>query len=156
MPAIRSDFDHLRSAERVDPAALAALWERLTPVRVADILGPWRGGDFAAGHPAGEMLTRLGWHGKDFTDPMDAQPLICRGEDGALFSSHKAAGGGAASLWEIAFRDEVTATMVYDRMPVFDHFKAVDEDTLVGVMNGKLEPYFGVADLYWFWLERDR
>ena len=45
--------------------------------------------------------------------------------------------------------------MVYDRQAVFDHFKAVDDRTLVGIMNGKLEQTFGVADLYYFWLERD-
>ncbi|TYL44923.1 DUF4334 domain-containing protein [Nocardioides sp. BGMRC 2183] len=156
MSDLRAEFDRLRSADRVDPDEVAALWTRLRPVRVDDVLGRWRGGDFTAGHPASAMLTGLRWHGKDFSDPTDAQPLVCRGEDGALFSHTKAAGGGAASLWDVGFRGDVTATMVYDRMPVFDHFKAVDEDTLVGVMNGKLEPYFGVADLYWFWLERDR
>ena len=45
--------------------------------------------------------------------------------------------------------------MVYDRMPVLDHFKKVDEDTLMGIMNGKPEATFGIADLYYFWLERE-
>jgi len=44
--------------------------------------------------------------------------------------------------------------VVYDAMPVFDHFKRVDTDTLMGIMNGKLESAFGVKDLYYFWLER--
>lgn len=152
----RSTFDDLRSATTVAPADLDALWAALPVARVDDLRGAWRGGDFATGHPASAMLERLRWHGKDFSDPRDAQPLVCRGEDGALYSETKAAGGGAASLWPVGFRDEVTATMVYDRMPVFDHFKSVDDTTLLGVMNGKLEPYFGVPDLYWFWLERDR
>ncbi|MEQ6901127.1 DUF4334 domain-containing protein [Nocardioides sp. YIM 152588] len=153
---VRSRFEELRSADSVDPAEVEALWADLPTVAVADILGPWRGGDFACGHPASGLLTRLGWHGKNFDDPMAAQPLVCRGADGALYSNTDAAAGGEASLWDIAFRGEVTATMVYDRMPVLDHFKAVDGDTLLGVMNGKLAAYFGVPDLYWFWLERDR
>lgn len=152
----RSRFEALRDAPQVDIADLDALWADLATVSLSDIQGPWRGGDFAAGHPASAMLDQLGWHGKDFTDPLQAQPLVCRGEDGALYSNTKAAAGGAASLWQVGFRGEVTATMVYDRMPVFDHFKWVDDDTLLGVMNGKLEAYFGVANLYWFWLERDR
>ncbi len=53
------------------------------------------------------------------------------------------------------FRGEVTATMVYDAMPVLDHFKIVDDDTVMGIMNGKLEPLFGTADPYYFWLERE-
>ncbi|TIC88707.1 DUF4334 domain-containing protein [Nocardioides sp. GY 10113] len=152
----RTEFERLRSAETVDPAEVEALWGELPTVEVADILGPWRGGDFACGHPASRLLSKLAWHGKDFTDPMAAKPLICRGADGALQSNTDAAGGGEASLWDVSFRGEVTATMVYDRMPVLDHFKSVDADTLIGVMNGKLAPYFGVPDLYWFWLERDR
>jgi hypothetical protein len=64
-------------------------------------------------------------------------------------------GGGLASLWDVAFRGEVTATMVYDALPVLDHFKVVDDRTVMGIMNGKLEPVFGTADPYYFWLERD-
>ena len=74
---------------------------------------------------------------------------------GALYSNHDAAGGGLASLWEVTFRGEPTATMTYDALPVFDHFKVVDDRTVMGIMNGKLEPVFGTADPYYFWLERD-
>ncbi len=67
--------------------------------------------------------------------------------------------GGEASLWQVAFSGETSATTVYDRMSVFDHFKdhfkKVDDATLMGIMNGKLEGAFGVKDLYYFWLERD-
>ncbi len=151
----RARFEELRSADRVDPADLDALWSELTPVRSADILGPWRGGDFAAGHPVSGLLEKVQWHGKRFESVERALPLICRGDDGELYSNTEAAGRGEASLWDVEFRGEVTATMVYDRQAVFDHFKAVDEHTLVGVMNGKLEQTFGSGDLYWFWLERD-
>lgn len=44
---------------------------------------------------------------------------------------------GEASLWLEEFRGEVTATMVYDGRPVHDHFKVVDDNTVVGIMNGK-------------------
>jgi len=40
----------------------------------------------------------------------------------------------------IEFRGESTATMVYDGQPIFDHFKRVDENTLMGIMNGKSLP----------------
>ena len=79
-----------------------------------------------------------------------------RGEDGELYSNTDAAGGGEATLWPVGFRGETTATMVYDRLPVFDHFKAVDDTTLMGIMNGKLADAFGIEDLYYFWLERDQ
>ncbi|MDT5368045.1 MAG: hypothetical protein QOC62_2476 [Mycobacterium sp.] len=42
-----------------------------------------------------------------------------------------------ASLWMEEFRGEVTATMVYDGQAVHDHFKKIDDDTVMGIMNGK-------------------
>jgi hypothetical protein len=153
---VRARFDALVADTAPTPEALDALWAELAPATVEGILGSWRGGDFATGHPASRLLEKIRWHGKRFDGPLDAQPLVCRDDDGALYSNTAAAGGGSASLWEVAFRGETTATMVYDAMAVFDHLKVVDDATLMGIMNGKLEPVFGTADPYYFWLERDR
>jgi hypothetical protein len=155
MSDIKQRFDELRAADSADPSDLDALWADLAPVTVAEILGPWRGGDFSTGHIASTVLEKVRWHGKRFDGPLDAKPLICRNEEGELYSDLAAGGGAEASLWPVEFRGETTATMVYDAMPVFDHFKRVDELTLMGIMNGKLESAFGVKDLYYFWLERD-
>ncbi|HWJ81294.1 MAG TPA: DUF4334 domain-containing protein [Nocardioides sp.] len=114
-----------------------------------------RGGDFATGHVASKVLGKVRWHGKRFDSPLEAVPLVCRDEQGGLYSNQEAAGGGEASLWPVEFRGETTATMVYDRMPVLDHFKKVDDATLMGIMNGKLAGTFGIEDLYYFWLERE-
>ncbi|MER6304494.1 DUF4334 domain-containing protein [Streptomyces sp. NPDC001739] len=37
----------------------------------------------------------------------------------------------------LEFRGESTATMVYDGRPILDHFKRIDDATLMGVMNGR-------------------
>lgn len=148
-------FAELRASASPSKEALDALWADLMPTTVEEILGAWKGGDFATGHPASALLTHVRWHGKRFRSALDAQPLMCVGEDGELYSNLKAGGGGEASLWPVEFRGETTATMVYDNMPVFDHFKKVDDDTLMGIMNGKLESAFGISDLYYFWLERE-
>lgn len=155
MSDLKQRFEQLRAADPADPADLDALWADLATVTVEEVLGAWRGGDFATGHLASQVLGQVRWHGKRFDSPLQAVPLVCRDEQGELYSNLKAGGGGEASLWPVGFRGEVTATMVYDRMPVFDHFKKVDDDTLMGIMNGKLEAAFGVADLYYFWLERE-
>jgi hypothetical protein len=155
MSDLKRRFDELRSAEQADPADLDALWADLSPVTVEEILGAWRGGDFSTGHVASTVLEQVRWHGKRFDGPLDAKPLICRDEEGELYSNLAAGGGAEASLWPVEFRGETTATMVYDAMAVFDHFKRVDDETLMGIMNGKLESAFGVKDLYYFWLERD-
>lgn len=155
MTDIRTRFDALRAAGHADPADLDALWADLETVAVEEMLGAWRGGDFATGHVASTVLEKVRWHGKRFDSPLEAVPLVCRGEDGELHSNLAAGGGGEASLWPVGFRGEVTATMVYDKLPVFDHFKKVDADTVMGIMNGKLATTFGIDDLYYFWLERD-
>ncbi len=151
----RERFDALAADPAPAPADLDALWADLRTVGVEEMLGSWRGGDFATGHPASGLLTKIAWHGKRFDSPLEGHPLICRGEDGELYSNTQAAAGGHSSLWPVGFRGEVTATMVYDAMPVLDHFKAVDERTVMGIMNGKLAAYFGTDDPYYFWLERE-
>ncbi|GAA1524182.1 DUF4334 domain-containing protein [Nocardioides humi] len=155
MTDLRTRFDDLRAAAHADPGDLDALWADLATVAVDEMLGAWRGGDFATGHVAGTILQEVRWHGKRFDSPLEAVPLVCRDEDGQLYSNLAAGGGGEASLWPVGFRGEVTATMVYDRLPVLDHFKKVDADTVMGIMNGKLAGTFGIDDLYYFWLERD-
>ncbi|CAB4698136.1 MAG: DUF4334 domain-containing protein [Actinobacteria bacterium] len=152
LAAARARFAELRAAATVSPADLDEVWAALPTVRPEEILGAWRGDDFATGHPVHELLGASQWHGKRFDSVLEAHPLICRGEDGELFSN-KELGKGLASLWSVEFRGESTATMVYDGQAIFDHFKQVDDRTLMGIMNGK-----GVlvdGQHYYFLLERD-
>jgi hypothetical protein len=138
--------------DRIDPAELDQVWQGLTTVDVPSILGNWKGGDFDTGHPTSRQLVKSRWYGKTFNSALDAKPLICRDENGELFSDTKS-GNGEASLWMVEFRGEVTATMVYDGMPIFDHFKKVNNNTIMGIMNGKL-PIFDTVGHYYFYLER--
>jgi len=131
---------------------LDEVWAALPTVRPEQILGAWKGGEFVSGHAFEGKLQRARWHGKRFDSLTEVAPLVCRDDRGALFDNVEMAKGGA-SLWSIEFRGESTAAMVYDGQPVFDHFKQVDDATLLGVMNGK-----GVFDHgrhYYFVLERD-
>ncbi|AHH19430.1 hypothetical protein NONO_c46460 [Nocardia nova SH22a] len=143
-------------AARTDGVATAdldRLWSELETVRAEDILGEWKGGAFRTGHPLCRALDKSRWHGKTFVSTMDAKPLICRAEDGSLFSD-TALGGGEATLWNIEFRGEVTATMVYDGRAVFDHFKRLDDTALMGIMNGRPELVLAGGEYFYFYLER--
>ena len=133
----RALFADLRKAGgKVAPDQLDEVWAALPTVRTEEILGSWRGSEFDTGHRMNGTLEKVGWFGKTFHSTSDVQPLVCRGTDGELYSNVEL-GGGEASLWMVEFRGEVTATMVYDGRPVFDHFKRVDDETLMGIMNGK-------------------
>ncbi|MGV9671148.1 MULTISPECIES: DUF4334 domain-containing protein [unclassified Gordonia (in: high G+C Gram-positive bacteria)] len=149
----RARFADLRAVDgTVDDAELDEIWAALPTLRPEEMLGRWKGGEFTTGHQTNGLLPKVGWYGKTFISRNDVQPLVCRDENGELFSNTKL-GKGEASLWMIEFRGEVTASMVYDGQPVIDHFKRVDDTTLMGIMNGK----GGVIDgrhLY-FYLDRD-
>ncbi|MEU9187991.1 DUF4334 domain-containing protein [Streptomyces sp. NPDC048484] len=149
----RSRFRTLRGLESgVDPDELDEVWACLPTGTIEDVLGEWQGSSFETGHSAIQQLDEVRWFGKTLRSRLDVQPAICYDDEGKLYSN-LAAGNGEASLWMIEFRDEVTATMVYDGLPIFDHFKKVDEDTLFGIMNGK-EAAFHNGRHYYFILDR--
>ena len=117
------------------PVELDALWASLPTVKAADILGCYHGSAISTGHPLETALVRARWWGKEFRAVNDVSPLLCTDEAGELFSNTEL-GQGEASLWNVEFRGEVTAAMVYDGQPVVDHFKSAD-GVLMGIMNGK-------------------
>jgi hypothetical protein len=140
--------------ERTDALTDAELddyWASLQPATIDGMLGEWKGGEFVTGHRMNGQLEKARWFGKTFNSPGDVQPLVCLDENGNRFSNVKM-GKGEASLWLEEFRGQVTATMVYDGQPVHDHFKTIDDNAVMGIMNGK-----GVVDngrYFYFYLER--
>jgi hypothetical protein len=137
--------------DQISDAELDDFWATLEPATIDGMIGEWKGGEFRTGHMMNGQLEKAGWFGKTFKSAGDVQPLVCIDADGKKFSN-TAMGKGEASLWLEDFRGEVTATMVYDGQPVHDHFKQIDDNAVMGIMNGK-----GVLDngrYYYFYLER--
>lgn len=139
----------------ISDAELDDFWAMLPPATIADMLGEWRGGEFITGHKMNGLLDKARWFGKTFTSVSEVQPLVCLDADGNKFSNVEL-GKGEASLWLEEFRGEMVATMVYDGQPVHDHFKRVDADTVLGIMNGKgvLDFSDGVGRHFYFYLQR--
>lgn len=123
-----------------------ALFDGLEPVSCEDMLGDWDGGLVPTGHPGEQQLGALGWIGKSFRSREDVDPIVCRAGDGGREANPVL---GAASLRAVEHRGVVTATMVYDNHPVFDHFRRVDGETVLGLMDRK-----GEAAPLFFWLRR--
>lgn len=149
--AARKRFAELRGQAGIAPAELDEVWAALETVEAAALVGQWTGDEFDTGHPMNGQLGKARWYGKIMRSVDDVDPIVCRGEDGELFNNTALSKGGA-SLWNVEFRGEVTATMVYDGHAVLDHFKRVDADTLMGVMNGKQQRQD--PSLFYFLLER--
>jgi hypothetical protein len=135
----------------IGDAELDEFWATLRPVNVEDMLGEWAGGGFNTGHKLNAALNEARWFGKTFNSAADVKPLICLDDDGNKFSN-VALGNGEASLWLEEFRGEVTATMVYDGQPTHDHFKRIDDNAVMGIMNGKFALKGG--RYAYFYLER--
>jgi hypothetical protein len=44
---------------------------------------------------------------------------------------------GKATLRMVEFRGKSTATMIYDKHPIFDHFRKIADDLVMGIMDRK-------------------
>jgi Domain of unknown function (DUF4334)/GXWXG protein len=137
--------------ELIDDAELDDYWASLQPATLDGMLGEWKGGAFNTGHKLNAALVEARWFGKTFNSPADVKPLICLDDDGNKFSNVEL-GSGEATLWMEEFRGEVTATMVYDGQPTHDHFKRIDDNAVLGLMNGKFALKGGRPA--YFYLER--
>jgi hypothetical protein len=148
----RNVFEELKRRDgQIADTELDEFWATLPPAGIEFMLGEWKGGEFQTGHKANGFMKRLNWFGKTFNSATDAQPLVCLDADGNKFSNTEAM-NGEASLWLEEFRGESTATMVYDGKPVHDHFKVIDDNAVLGIMNGKGAVVDG--KYLYFYLER--
>ncbi len=147
----RRRFDELASHTGLIPyAELEQFWSSLEPVDIDFMIGEWRGGELPSGH-RGEGFLGDRWFGTTFRSATDVDPAVCLDEEGNKYSNTEVM-NGSATLWMEEFRGELTATMVYDAMPIHDHFKKVDDNVVVAITNGK-----GALDggrYFFFYLER--
>jgi hypothetical protein len=151
--------------------AALAFFDSLPPVEIATMIGSWRGKGMETGHPMDGLLERFGWHGKRFTGPDGAHPLVFDRAKGGVFSvnpamipvgfvlrhpdlfRHPLAGWlfrafgfvlrtdqPKARLRMTEYRDVVSATMIYDSLPINDIFRKVDDDSVLGVMDLRFTP----------------
>ena len=144
-----------------------------------EILGQWHGSEVPTGHPLDGLLAVSGWYGKRFDGVDEVHPLMF-GEPGDLYPVNPGSvpmdllntlgermprpripgvtkafklvktRRHRARLRHVEYRGKVSAAMVYDQIAVIDHFRALDENTLLGAMDLRNSP-----QPYFFLLERD-
>lgn len=127
----------LIGVQRTPVDDVLAYYDALPPVPEAAMIGEWDGAIVPTGHPGESQLSGLAWAGKTFRSRDDVDPIVVRDESGGRQASDVL---GAASLRMVEYRGVVTATMVYDRHAIFDHFRLVTDDTVIGSMDRKGEP----------------
>jgi hypothetical protein len=112
---------------------LLPMFDQLEPVSAEFMIGTWRGGRFDGGKDPDPIK----WYGKRFTSATHVEPLLCRAEDGSIYSYEKM---GLAQLREVAFKGKVSASLIYDSHPIMDYFRKVSKDVVIGLGDIKGRP----------------
>jgi Zn-dependent alcohol dehydrogenase len=123
------DSDRATTLDELDE-----LYESADAVEIDDVLGEWAGGIFGLGHPIEAQLQTMRWAGKSFASPDKVAPIVCFDAAGERFVNHSF---GGATLKMTDYRGSATATMVYDNLPMADHFRRVSDAILIGAMEAK-------------------
>lgn len=156
------------------------LFDSLPAVDIKFMIGRWHGHEITTGHPQDGVLAATRWYGKEFEDAETVHPLLHQTISGALFRVRPRPSLVYASLrmpilkskWlrplsllitrllktnqsqararMIEYRGKVSATMVYDFLPINDHFRRIDDNRVLGMMDFK-----GLQDPFPFVLEKD-
>ncbi|QGU03433.1 DUF4334 domain-containing protein [Corynebacterium comes] len=158
----------------VTPARALEIFDALPAVGIEEMYGRWAGSESPTGNPLDGLLGAYGWHGKRFSSADGVAPLIFAhngelfGVEPAVIpvrlalrfprlAHHPAVvaagrlclpllktGRPKARLRMVVYRGVATATMIYDSQPINDHFRRLDADTLLGLMDlrGLSEPFF--------------
>lgn len=111
-------------------------FDALPPVYEDELIGEWDGALVPSGHPGEGMLEKIRWAGKRFVSRDEVYPLICLDPAGERIVNPAM---GEATIRTVSYRGVASATMVYDNHPIFDSFRRVDDDTLMGAMDRKGE-----------------
>ncbi|MGW7641395.1 DUF4334 domain-containing protein [Streptomyces decoyicus] len=130
-------LDVIVSGGQYDNAKLAELFDQLEPVDTDLLIGTWQGGGFEDTSENAALLTKMRWYGKRFVDAEHVEPLLCRDEDGTVFSYEEM---GLATLHEVTYRGKQSTAMVYDQLPIIDHFRRLTDNVLLCVMDKKEAP----------------
>jgi hypothetical protein len=155
------------------------LFDSLEPVDIDFMIGRWRGEGYHTGHPNDGQLEAFHWYGKLFESSEDVHPLLFLNRHGDIVSIDPGAMGSGgeqrlpvskttvrifqllmpllttsesrARLRMTEYRGKVSATMIYDQMPVYDIFRKLDDNTVFAVMDNKT-----IKDPFFFKLNRDQ
>ncbi len=149
-------------------------FDALEPVNLAFMLGRWQGSELPTDHPMDGLLAASNWYGKEFVDAENVHPLLFSNNRGhiikvapkpmamnwvlkfpvlkqdfmkpllVMINVLLRTERSQARLRMMEYRGKVSATMIYDHLPMNDSFRKVDDNTVFGVMDFKHcpQPFF--------------
>jgi hypothetical protein len=129
--------------EVVDSALILPLYRQLEAISIDFMIGTWHGSLFNG--ESGD-----GWWGKNMISAELVQPLLFQREDGSVYSNEV---WGLAHLTLGTFDTlSPTAKLVYNDKPLFDYFRRVTDDTVIGLTPAAA---VGAESDFFFQLTRD-
>ncbi|WP_299414160.1 DUF4334 domain-containing protein [Acaryochloris sp. IP29b_bin.148] len=156
-------------------------FDELEPVDLEFMISRWRGAEVQTHHPLNGFLEATNWYGKEFVSADQVHPLLFTNGNNNIFkvapnptatkfalrfpilkSKHlqpmfklvtvlSKTEVSHARIRMMEYRHKVSATMIYDNLPINDIFRKIDEDTVLGLMDQK-----GVPNPFFFILKRDK
>lgn len=171
-----STFEDAVKKGSLTTAEALALFDTLDVINLDFMLGRWHGAGFPTHHRMDGILEAYGWYGKEFHSTNQVDPLLFKHGNKlvkmnperiplplltANFEPPKSAMAGRffsllmptiqtkdfkARMRMTEFRGKVSATMIYNGLPINDVFRKVDDNTLLGLMDliGMEQPFFFV------------
>ena len=123
---------------------LDQFFESLDPVDIEDTLGFWKGGYLKGWEIFFRNYFIFHWFGKNF---ISADKI--RAQVWSILGFKISFGIGNSRLRRVEFRDKVSTALIYNYLPIIDHFRKVDDDILMGIMEikGRSFVYFYIQRL---------
>ncbi len=164
------DYQSILETGQTTTEKALELFDALEPVNLDFMLGRWQGSELHTAHPMDGLLENSNWYGKEFVNSENVHPLLFLNSQGQVFkvapnptvmnwalkfpifknnslkpllmliNSLLKTEKSQARLRMMKYRGKVSATMIYDYLPINDSFRKVDDDTVLGIMDYKKSP----------------
>ncbi len=160
---------------------ILSIFDGLDPVNLEFMMSRWKGAEIQTSHPLNGLLDATRWYGKQFVSTDHVHPLLFVDSNNNIFkvAPNPLAMKSAlrfpilksrslnpifrfltllsktkisqARVRMMEYRQKVSATMIYDNLPINDIFRKIDDDTVLGLMDCKY-----VSSPFFFVLRRER
>jgi hypothetical protein len=164
----------LLQQEKISTDEALKLFDELDTVDLEFMIGRWKGAGLHTDHPMDGLLEATNWYGKEFITPDCVHPLLFLDNNDRIFKvAPNLMGMNLALRFPIAkskaiepllnfmvstfkteksqarirmmeHRQKISATMIYDTLPIHDIFRKIDDNTVLGLMDFKRmeQPFF--------------
>jgi hypothetical protein len=140
------------------PAELSPLWSALPPIKVANVLGTYHGGLFTGNSTNGTAKADpINWYGKQFISETSVNPLLVNpppsvpNAKNIVFPYPRA---DIAQVRNLEHEGVVSATIIYNKLPLMDYFRVVKNSDGELILLGKSDLKGKLASPPFFYLKK--